>query len=109
MQAAQRVELFLGRGMRGGGEVSDRAVDAFVADTLTPAFPDGLTLLPARGQWRHADGRIGRERSLVVVLVLPAATMAEAQARVAPVARAWLARFAQESVLRSVSPACVGF
>lgn len=109
MQAAQRAELFLGRAIPAGGEVPDRDVEAFVADTITPAFPDGVTLLPARGQWRGADGRIAREPSLIVMLVLPGATAAEAQARIAPVAQAWVTRFRQESALRSVSAACVGF
>ena len=109
LQAAQRAELFFGRGLRGGGEVSDAQVDAFLAEVLTPAFPDGLTVMPARGQWRHADGRISRERSLVVIVILPGAGIAEAQARAAPVAQAWVRRFGQDSVLRSIGPACVGF
>ena len=109
MQAAQRVELFFGRDIRGGGEVSDEAVDAFLADTLTPTAPDGLTVIAGRGQWRHGDGHVARERSLLVVLMLPGASAADAQARIAPVVQAWLARFGQESVLRSASAACVGF
>ena len=39
----------------------DAAWDAFLADTVTPRFPDGLTVLDARGQWRDSEGLIGKE------------------------------------------------
>lgn len=109
MQAAQRAELYMGLGRKGGGEVSPADVDAFVAATLTPAFPDGLTLLRGQGQWRAADGRIARESSLLAVVILPGATGEQARDRLTPVAEAWRARFAQESVLKAIGPACVAF
>ena len=42
-------QLFFGRSTIEGGEVSDEAWAAFLADTVTPRFPDGLTVLDAAG------------------------------------------------------------
>lgn len=109
LEPAQRAELFLGRGIPGGGTVSDEGVESFLAQTLTPAFPDGLTIIPARGQWRGGDGRIAREESLLVVLLLPGEDAVAARARVEPLAQAWRQRFGQESVLRTLGPACIAF
>ncbi|WP_431285828.1 DUF3574 domain-containing protein [Humitalea sp. 24SJ18S-53] len=81
---------------------------AFLADTVTPAFPDGLTHLAAGGQWRQG-GAIGREDSRVLVLVLPGASLADAAARLAPVEAAWRDRQAQQSVLRVLRPGCAAF
>ena len=51
-------QLLLGRSTSDGGEVSEEEWLAFLADTVTPRFPDGLTVLDAAGQWR--DGTPAR-------------------------------------------------
>jgi hypothetical protein len=76
---------------------------------VTPAFPDGLTVLDGAGQWRSRDGRIARERSKILVVALPGSTLAEAASRLAPVAAAYRARFAQESVMVATRSGCVAF
>lgn len=90
------------------GVADGAAWTAFLADTVTPAFPDGLTHQPAGGQWRQ-DGVIAREDSRVLVLVLPGASLAEAAARLAPVEAAWRDRARQNSVLRVLRPGCAAF
>jgi hypothetical protein len=80
-----------------------------MAEIVTPAFPDGLTVLDGMGQWRNAAGQISREDSKALLLVLPAQDQAAASARLAPVAAAWKARFAQESVLTVFRAGCAGF
>ena len=45
-------ELFMGRSGDAGEVVDDAAWDAFLGETVTPRFPDGLTVLDAHGQWR---------------------------------------------------------
>lgn len=55
------------------------------------------------------DGRIVRERSKVVTLVLPETTAAQARARIRPLEQVWTARFRQDSVLTVYRSACVGF
>ena len=61
-EAAPVVELFFGRSLPDGGEVSDAAWLGFVDEEVTPRFPDGLTILDAVGQQRAGDAA-GRERS----------------------------------------------
>ena len=81
----------------------------FMAEVVTPAFPDGLTVLDGMGQWRNAAGRVSREDSKILLLVLPGQDQAAASARLAPVTGAWKARFAQESVLTVFRAGCAAF
>ena len=102
-----KYELFMGRSSPGGEVVSDQAWDAFLRDTVTPRFPDGLTILDAQGQWRGADGRILRERSKVLVILAPPGD--GPRGLIDEVADEYKRRFNQESVLEVESDACVSF
>lgn len=102
-------EAYFGRNVKGRAPVTDAEWARFVADNVTPAFPDGLTVLDGTGQWLNAAGRISREDSKVLLLVLPGQNQAAASARLAPVTAAWKARFAQESVLTVFRAGCAGF
>lgn len=108
-EAATVSEAYFGRAVRGRAEVSEAEWTAFLAEVVTPAFPDGLTALDGQGQWRGRDGRILRERSKVLLLVLPGQDAAAARARLLPVEEAWKRRFDQQSVLTVHRPACVAF
>ena len=108
-QAATVAEAYFGRSAAGRAEVTEEEWRAFLADTVTPAFPDGLTALDGAGQWRNPAGRILLERSKVLVLVLPGSDAAAARARLRPVEEAWKARFRQQSVLTVLRGACVSF
>src|ERR1051325_10759712 len=48
-----RTEMIFGLGRRGGADVSDAQWRDFVDHEITPRFPDGLSILNARGQWRY--------------------------------------------------------
>jgi len=102
-------ELFFGRSMPNGATVSEAEWNAFLADTVTPAFPDGLTAQDAQGQWRDATGQVVREPAKRLLLVLPDTPAEGAAARLAPLAEAYRARFRQESVLRLQHTACATF
>ena len=102
-----KYELYMGRGNQSGEVVDDAAWDAFLGDTVTPRFPDGLTVLDARGQWRDPEGLIGKERSkLLVILARPGG---DEMRLVDEVSDEYKRRFGQESVLRVVHDACVSF
>ncbi len=102
-----RYELFMGRSGPDGEVVSDEEWEAFLADTVTPRFPDGLTVLDGRGQWRDSAGLVQRERSkLLVILALPGDGPA---GLIGEISDGYKRRFGQESVLRVVSEACVSF
>ena len=102
-------EAYFGRNVKTRAPVTDAEWARFMADTVTPAFPDGLTVLDGVGQWRNAEGRISREDSKLLLLVMPGHDQAAASARLAPVTAAWKARFAQESVLTVFRASCAGF
>jgi Protein of unknown function (DUF3574) len=88
--------------------VSDAAWGRFVDREITPRFPEGLTIIDARGQWRDPDrNRIVREPSKLVQIVLPGKD--EDQQRLAQIAAAYKTRFQQQSVGIIVRAACVAF
>lgn len=102
------VRLFLGQSLPGGGQVSPRDWRRFLAETVTPRFPDGFTVLAAEGQWRDPrSGRIIREPSRV--LLVAAEDDAATRAKVAEIAGAWRDRFHQQSVGILAEPACGAF
>jgi hypothetical protein len=102
-------EAYFGQSRRDAPPIAEAEWRDFLAATVTPAFPDGLTVLDGRGQWRRPDGTILSEPSKVLVVVLPGADAAAARARLRPVEEAWKARFRHQSVLTVYRGACVGF
>lgn len=53
------------------GPVTPVQWDAFLSKEVTPRFPDGLTVFDAKGQWKNAQGTIGKEPTKVLILVHP--------------------------------------
>ena len=88
-----------------GGDVVERDWQDFLATSVTPAFPDGLTATEARGQWRDPEGRILREASRTLTILAGP----DARARFAPVEATYRARFAQRSVLVTTQTVCARF
>ena len=88
-----------------GGEVSQGEWDDFLRTVVTPRFPDGLTVWPASGQWRGADGHVVREDSRVLQLLHAADATSDAAIR--DIVSNYRRRFDQEAVLRVRSRACV--
>lgn len=102
-----RYELLMGRSGPDGEVVDDAAWETFLADTVTPRFPDGLSVLDGRGQWRDSAGLVQRERSkLLLILAPPGDGPADL---IGEISDGYKRRFGQESVLRVVSEACVSF
>jgi hypothetical protein len=106
---ATMAEAYFGRNVKTRLPVTEAEWARFMSEVVTPAFPDGLTVLDGAGQWRNAAGQISREDSKVLLLVLPGQDQATASARLAPVTAAWKARFAQDSVLTVFRQGCAGF
>ena len=100
-------QLFLGRSNQSGEVVDDAAWDAFLGDTVTPRFPDGLTVLDARGQWRDSEGSIQKERSKLLIILAPPGE--DGMRRIDEISDQYKRRFGQESVLQVVDETCVSF
>ena len=106
LRSALQIDLYFGRDKPAGGEVSEAEWAAFVAEVVTPRFPDGLSVLTVEGQHRDPAGRIVRERTkLLVVVVFDAPAH---QAKVGEIVDAYRQRFGQHGVFRTEQPTCAG-
>lgn len=103
-----RTELYFGTNKATGGEVSDADFNAFIDTEVTRLFPDGLTLLTGRGQFRSSTGALIREKSHVLILLYPAQTQ-DANRRVQEIRELYKKAHNQESVLRGDSFSFVSF
>ncbi len=99
-------DLYFGRSLRDGGEVSDREWQRFLDEAVTPRFPMGLSVADLDGQWRTM-GMIVRERSKELKIVLPGAF--DDEAKLAAVRKAYEDRFRQQSVLLTETFVCAAF
>ena len=100
--------LFMGRGSGGEEVVSEEDWAAFLADTITPRFPDGLSVIDVAGQGTNTDGTLERERTKMLLVVVPPADET-ALNRINEIGAEYQRRFTQDAVLRVVTPACVAF
>ena len=100
-------QLFMGRNSGEAEVVTDEAWREFLAEEVTPRFPDGLTVLDANGQWRGDDDEILRERSKVLLILAPPGD--DARDNIDEVADAYTSQFRQDSVLISTKETCVTF
>ena len=100
-------EMFFGRSV-GSRVVSQSQFAAFLATEITPRFPDGLTVIDARGQWRNDQrGVIIREPSKLVKIVF--ADDAPKRAALDAIAESYKKKFHQQSVSIAMQPSCVTF
>ena len=106
LKPAVAIDLYFGRDKPAGGEVTDAEWGAFVTEVVTSRFPDGLSVFDSSGQYREPTGRIVRERSkrlVVIVFDSPAH-----KAKLAEIIDAYKQRFGQYSVFRVEQPVCAG-
>jgi hypothetical protein len=89
------------------GVVTAEQWAGFLGSTVTPRFPEGLTVLEASGQWRGADGVIVREGSHVLNLLH--ADDAASEKAILEIVAAYKSQFQQEAVLRVRTRACASF
>lgn len=100
--------LFMGRGSGGAEVVSDEDWATFLADTITPRFPDGLSVIDVAGQGTTADGALEQERTKMLLVLVPPSDET-ALNRMNEIGAEYKQRFTQDAVLRVVYPACVAF
>jgi Protein of unknown function (DUF3574) len=89
------------------GEVTAGEWQAFLAEVVTPRFPQGLTVWPAAGQWRGKSEAVEREPSYVVQIAHPDSV--EGEAKVRAIVAEYERRFQQEAVMRVRAATCVSF
>ena len=89
--------LYFGR-MHAAGVVTHAEWEQFLAEVVTPRFPEGLTVWTADGQWRDGGRRVTiREPTFVLEVVHPHHASRDADLKA--VVAAYKQRFSQQSVL----------
>ena len=102
--------LFFGTGRHHGEPpISEEEFLDFVAEHVTPRFPDGLTIQRGYGQWRDRRGAINRERSYELIVLYPVAEARQRDADIEHIRDAYTARYDQESVMRVDAPTSTDF
>jgi hypothetical protein len=107
-KAQLTAEILFGRNIGDRHGVTGARWADFVNGVVTPRFPEGFTVLDGAGQWRDAKrGHVVRERSKL--LVITNVDDPARRERVHEIMQIYKQRFAQDSVLSIVRPACVAF
>lgn len=106
-RAMVSAEILFGRNIGNRIGVSESVFAQFAASEIAPRFPDGLTIIDARGQYRDDRGRLIREPSKVVLITFLDDT--QKRAALVAIADAYKVRFRQQSVLTTVRSTCATF
>ena len=107
MDTFTELNAYFGQEKGDGETVSEEEWQTFLADTVTPRFPDGLTVLDARGQWLDTDqGRLYRESTKVLNVLVPADVADASVASVREISDIYKERFDQQAVFHTALPAC---
>lgn len=101
------VRMFFGLSHVDGRTVSDDQWRRFVADTVTPRFPAGFTVLDARGQWTKPDGALEREPVKLMIGAI-AEDRDGTVSRAREISRVFAGRFRQEPPFTILKEACAG-
>lgn len=102
-----RTELFFGLSRSSGPDITEAEFQHFVDTEITPHFPNGLTLIDARGQYLDASQTIIQEGAKVLILLYPFEV--KSSQAIESIRERYKARFQQESVMRVDDTSCVSF
>ena len=107
LEPVDEFRLFFGLADASGKVVTEEEWQGFLADTITPRFRAGLTVLEGRGQWLDPTGVLQRE-SVKVVMGAIATQTDRSMTLVDEISAEFQARFGQDPVFRMWNPACAG-
>lgn len=99
--------VLFGRNIPAGGEVSEQQFSDFLDNVITPAFPSGLTVFDAYGQWRNQDGTRVQQKTKVLWIV-GSGSKTDSDA-IHKIVTAYRERFGGAGVLVMTSPATAEF
>jgi hypothetical protein len=106
VQEWTRTEIYLGMSRPDGSGVSDSDWKDFLDTSVTPRFPDGLTVMQAQGRYRMNDQSLIVEPTGVLVILHRGDGADE---KINAICQDYARRFGQESVLRTDTPAKTSF
>jgi len=101
-------DLYFGRSVSRRGEVSDTEWRDFRDQVITPALPNGYTVLDGQGAWRNPrSGSTISEATKILVVAMPDAP--ESLAAINGIRSNWQHRFHQYVVGMTVQTGCGSF
>ena len=101
-------QLFFGRDIPGGGEVSDEDWSKFAGEVIAADFPDGFTVSDGDGAWRDAKtGSAVHEKSKIVLI--DGRATPEFVRKLHHVAESYRTRFHQDAVGVVTRQVCAAF
>ena len=103
MDPVNEYRLFFGVENEAGTVVSEGQWSQFLADTVTPHFPAGLTVFDGRGQWLDPVGRLNRDR---VKIVMAAVAGDRDMTAVNEIAAEFISRFEAAAVFHMWNGSC---
>lgn len=106
LKPAVQVDLYFGL-VTNGREISETEWAAFLGEEVTPRFPAGLSVVEVAGQYHDPQGRVTRERSKLLIVIVPDAS--RHLAKVQAIVDIYKTRFSQLSVLHVERPICAAF
>lgn len=106
LKPAVQVDLYFGLATK-DREIDETEWAAFLSEEVTPRFPAGLSVLDVAGQYHDAKGRVTRERSKLLVVIVPDAS--RHLAKVQAIVDIYRTRFSQLSVLHVERAVCAAF
>ena len=101
-----RTELYFGLS-KPNGVVTEEEFQNFINTEVTPRFPNGLTLLSGKGQFRDLTETLIKEGTKLLILLYTFNN--ESSIAVEQIREAYKKKFQQESVIRVDEIACVSF
>ena len=102
-----KTEIYFGRDIPGGQEISRGAWMEFLDKAITPRFPKGLTVYETYGQMQHENGRIEQQSTWVVAVVHPKDPASDQAVR--EIIEAFRKQFNRAQVMRLSAPTAAQF
>ena len=107
MDQFTELNVYFGQEKGGGASLSDDEWRNFLAEAITPRFPDGLTVLDARGQWFDtSEGRLYVESTKLLNVLVPVQSAEAGLASVRQISDSYKEQFDQQAVFHTALPAC---
>ena len=101
------LNIYFGQEKGDGTTVSEDEWQAFLQDTVTQRFPDGLTVTDAYGQWFDtANGRLYQESTKLLNVLVPVDVTDASLDAARAISERYQERFDQQAVFRTALPAC---
>ncbi len=98
--ALQRTELYF-------GGIAPLSWNDFLAQVVTPRFPDGFTWFDTHGQWQTSTGEVTKQDSRVLIILH--AANPDKDRLIEEVRELFKTRFHELSVLRADAPVTASF